>query len=139
MIFINDKLTINEDEVQFEMTRGGGPGGQKVNKTASRITLVWDLMESPSLTNHQRDRLLRKLGSRLSKEGVLRIDVQSERSQGANKREAVDRFSDLLRDALREQKPRKKTKPTTGSKKRRLADKKKRGDLKRDRGRRDWD
>ena len=139
MIVINDNLSIDEEELQFEMTRGGGPGGQKVNKTASRISLVWDLAGSPSLTNHQRDRLLRKIGSRLSKEGVLRIDVQSERSQGANKREAVDRFCDLLREAMKEQKPRKQTRPTKGSKKRRLADKKKRGDLKRDRGRRDWD
>ncbi len=139
MIVINNSLTIPEDELVFEQNRGGGPGGQKVNKTASKITLIFDVEESPSLDERRRRRLLEKLAHRLSKEGILRIDVQSERSQLANRRLAIERFIKILQDALKTQKARKKTRPSLGSKKRRLANKKKRGDIKKDRGRKDWD
>ncbi|MFT7619583.1 MAG: ribosome-associated protein [Planctomycetota bacterium] len=138
MIEIISSLFIPEEELTFEQNRGGGPGGQKVNKTSSKITLVFDVTNSPSLTDYQRHRFLTKLANRLSKEGVLRIDVQSERSLTANRRLAIERFASLLKEALKIEKVRKKSRPTLGAKKRRLKDKKKRGDVKRDRGRKDW-
>ncbi len=138
MIEVTPGLAIPEDELGFEQNRGGGPGGQKVNKTSSKLTLIFDIPNSPSLSEWQCKRLMDKLGHRLTKEGILRLDVQSERSLLANRRLAIERFVNLLRDALRREKPRKKTRPSLGSTKRRLSNKKKRGDLKRDRGRKNW-
>ena len=104
MIRINEQLEIADEEIVFEMSRGGGPGGQKVNKTSSRITLIFDVDGSPSLSEEQRRVLLNKLQHRLTKEGILRLDVQSERSVESNKRLATERFVEIFREALRRKK-----------------------------------
>ena len=134
-IFISPRISIPMTEIDFQVSKSGGPGGQKVNKTSSRITLVFDLAHSPSIPPEDRAWLLGKLGTRLSTEGVLRIDVSSERSQGANRRLSIERFEELLKKALVRPKKRRPTKPSRGSKERRLDAKKRRSQTKRDRRR----
>ncbi|MCB9833102.1 MAG: aminoacyl-tRNA hydrolase [Planctomycetes bacterium] len=138
MIEIDERVAIAEEELRFESVRGGGPGGQKVNKTASKVVLLFDVVASPSLDDEAKARILERLASRLSGEGVLRLEVQSERSLQANRRLAVERLVELLRRALHRDPPRRPTKKTRSSQRRRLDTKKRRGQTKKDRGRQDW-
>jgi len=134
MIQVNDRLDIPEDELSFSASRGGGPGGQHVNKVASRVTLRFDVMNSPSLSRDQRAALLEKLGSRLTRDGVLLLSSHESRSQAANREEVVRRFAQLLREGLQRPKKRRPTRPTRGSRERRLESKKRRSGVKRGRG-----
>lgn len=134
MIHVNDRLDIPEDELSFSASRGGGPGGQHVNKVASRVTLRFDVMNSPSLSRDQRAALLEKLGSRLTRDGVLLLSSHESRSQAANREEVVRRFAQLLREGLQRPKKRRPTRPTRGSRERRLESKKRRSGVKRGRG-----
>jgi ribosome-associated protein len=134
MIRIDDRLQIPEAELDFSASRGGGPGGQHVNKVASRVTLSFDVAGSPSLTESQRARLLDRLSSRLTKEGMLQLSSHTSRSQAANREEVVGRFVELLRDGLKRRKPRRATRPTRGSRERRLRAKKERSETKKRRG-----
>ncbi len=109
-----------------------------MNKVNSRVELRFDIAQSTSLSEEQRRRLLKKLGSRLTTDGVLRLVGQSERTQAANKRVVTERLAVVLRDALHVEKKRKPTKPTRASKRRRLDEKSRRGKLKKDRGGGDW-
>src|SRR5664280_3566590 len=84
----------------------GGPGGQNVNKVATKVTLTFDVAASPSLTDAQRDRIRARLATRISKDGVLQVVSQRHRTQGANRAAALERFVELLRDALAEEAPR---------------------------------
>jgi len=131
---VNDRLDIPEDELSFSASRGGGPGGQHVNKVASRVTLRFDVMNSPSLSRDQRAALLEKLGSRLTRDGVLLLSSHESRSQAANREEVVRRFAQLLREGLQRPKKRRPTRPTRGSRERRLESKKRRSGVKRGRG-----
>ena len=139
MIVINDELTIPVDELVFTASRSGGPGGQNVNKVSTKITLSFDVANSPSLSAEQRARIASRLATRINKEGLLRIHAQETRSQDLNRTEAVDRFAELLRQALVVQKARKKTRVTRAAKERRLDEKKKRTGIKAGRTRKDWD
>jgi ribosome-associated protein len=130
---INDRLSIPDDELEFTASRSGGPGGQHVNKVSSRMTLRFDVVGSPSLTADQKRRVRRRLATRISREGVLRVVCQAHRSQAANRREAGGRFAELLRGALERRKPRRKTVVPLGVRRRRLENKRRRGRLKRDR------
>ena len=134
MIQVNDRLDIPEEELSFSASRGGGPGGQHVNKVASRVTLRFDVMNSPSLSRDQRAALLEKLGSRLTRDGVLLLSSHESRSQAANREEVVRRFAQLLREGLQRPKKRRPTRPTRGSRERRLESKKRRSGVKRGRG-----
>jgi ribosome-associated protein len=134
-IQVSSELTVPRDELIFRASRSGGPGGQHVNTSSSRIELVWDLGASPSLNDQQRVYLMRRLASRLDSQGKLRIVSQDERSQLRNREAAVARFIDVVARALVIPKPRKRTKPPRSSKRARLDSKKKRGALKRDRRR----
>ncbi|MCA9322992.1 MAG: aminoacyl-tRNA hydrolase [Planctomycetes bacterium] len=134
-ISIRPGLEIPEDELRFEADRSSGPGGQHVNTSSTRIALSFDVAQSPSLTEYDRQRILTRLAKRINKEGVLRIVAQSERSQSRNRELAVERFQELMAKALVRPKARRPTKPTAGSRRRRLADKKQRGEIKRDRRR----
>jgi ribosome-associated protein len=125
---------IPEDELTFTASRSGGPGGQHVNKVSSRITLLWDLEASPSLDPEQKNAVRHRLRRRISDEGVLRLSVSDSRSQAANRRLAVERFVDLLAAALAPRKPRTATRPTAGSREKRLTQKKERSRIKRLRG-----
>lgn len=124
-------------ELEVRATRAGGPGGQHVNKTATRIELVFDLAHSPSLPEETRTRLLAALAHRLDSRGCLRIVAARSRSQFRNREDALERLRDLLARALVPRRPRRATRPTRASVERRLTEKKARGAIKRERRRRD--
>lgn len=127
---VNDTLRIPRSELTFRASRAGGPGGQHVNKTATRIELWWHPASSDSLSPDQRDRLLARLGSRLDGEGWLRIVAAEERSQLRNREAATRRFRAAIAAALRVQKARRKTGPSKAAKAARLAEKRRRADTK---------
>ena len=133
MIRINDAVSISEDEITFTASRAGGPGGQNVNKVSTRVMLLFDLAGSPSLTEEQKQRISVRLRTRVSKDGVLRVVSQKHRSQSANKEAAVERLAELLKEALVRQKPRKKTKVSRAAKERRLDEKRRRSQVKKQR------
>jgi len=127
---VNDTLRIPRSELTYRASRAGGPGGQHVNKTATRIELWWHPASSESLSTDQRARLLARLGSRLDGEGWLRIVAAEERSQLRNREAATRRFRAAIAAALRVQKPRRKTGPSKAAKAARLAEKRRRADTK---------
>ncbi len=133
MIRITPSLAIPEEELRFSASRSSGPGGQNVNKVSSRVTLHFDVSSSPSLSERQKALIGSRLGSRLSREGVLRVVSQSSRSQHANRLAAVARFAELLGSALRQAPPRRPTAPSASSRRGRLEEKKRRGQIKRGR------
>lgn len=138
LILINEHLALPASELQFRFSTGGGPGGQHVNKTATRVTLLFDVAGSPSLDDDVRARLLDRLSSRLDRQGVLHIDVHESRSQWQNRGTAVARFQQLLAEALVEQPERRPTRPSRRAREERLEEKRRRGAVKQGRGRR-WD
>ena len=131
---IDDHLTIDDAELTFRTSRAGGPGGQHVNRTESRVEVRFDVARSPSLTDAQRARLLTALRSRLTGDGELVVVSQDERSQLRNKEIAVARLCAILARALHVDAPRRPTRPTRASKVRRLDGKTKRSNVKRMRG-----
>jgi ribosome-associated protein len=139
VIVINDELSIPESELTFTASRSGGPGGQNVNKVSSRVTLTFDVEQSPSLSDEQRRRISERLKSRINKDGVLRVVSQRTRSQDLNREDAVALFAELLRRALIVEKKRVKTRVPKAAHDRRLEEKKKRTVVKAERRRKDWD
>lgn len=136
-VVVNNNLTIPSWELTFSFSPSGGPGGQHANKAATRVTLFYDVANSPSLTEAQRKRLLKRLDSRLDQDGILQLNAQDTRSQHRNRQIVLERFEELLREALKPRKRRRKTRPSRAANERRLREKKRRGRIKRDRGR-DW-
>jgi ribosome-associated protein len=132
---INRRFSLPRSELEFRATRSGGPGGQHVNTAATRIQLTWDVGASPSLSERRRQILLSRLSGRIDQQGVLRIVVDTHRSQHRNREEAVERLAALLADALRPRKKRRPTRPPARAKEKRLKEKKHRGEVKRLRGR----
>ncbi len=132
---INSHLAIPMAELELRASRSGGPGGQHVNTSSTRIELVWNVATSPSLDEEQRARLLEKLATRLDAGGRLRLVAQGERSQLRNRQAALARFVTILRQGLVVPRKRKPTRPTRASKERRLTEKKQRGETKRQRRR----
>jgi len=124
MIEITDKVSLPEDELRFTASLSSGPGGQNVNKVSSRVTLWFDVANSPSLSPEQKELIVRRIGSRIGKDGVLRVISQKTRSQAANRELAVERFIELLRNAVKQVPTRKKTRVSRAAKLRRLNDKK---------------
>jgi ribosome-associated protein len=115
---------LDESELEFRFTRSGGPGGQHVNTSATRVELVFDLTASQALSDEERTLAARRLRSRLDGDGRLRVVAQDERSQSRNRRLAVERFCELMRDALRPPPPpRRPTRPGRAAAERRLAGK----------------
>ena len=133
---IRPGVKIPESELDFEATGASGPGGQHVNKTDSAVPLLFDVGRSPSLTDFRRARILERLATRINREGVLRVTSRRERSQHRNRQLAIERFVELLREALHEPKVRRATKATRGSQRRRVEAKKRRGDVKQQRSKR---
>ena len=131
---INERVSIPLSELSFRASRSGGPGGQHVNTSSTRIELWWDLAASPSLDDESRARVASRLATRLVDDGrLLRLVSSGSRSQAQNRAEVIERFRALLAGALREVKPRKRTRPTRASKEQRLAGKRQRGETKRQR------
>lgn len=129
-IWINSTLSIPESEISFTFSRSSGPGGQNVNKLNTRVTLWFDVAGSPSLSDTQRERILEKLPTRISREGILRVVSQRHRTQKMNRDAATERFAELLREALVQKPPRKKRRVPAGVKRRRLEDKRRRSQIK---------
>lgn len=131
---ITDQLTLPLAELDFRATPAGGPGGQHVNRSATRIELWWNVAESPSLDPGQRALLLARLASRLDANGQIRIVAASRRSQLQNREEAVARFMTTIRNALHVAKARRKTRVPRAARQARLEAKRRRGSLKTSRG-----
>ena len=121
MLDIGASRPLPTSELEFRATRSGGPGGQHVNTSSTRVELVFDLAASPTLTEAERALARRRLRSRLDAEGRLRVVAQDERSQYRNRRLATERFCALMRDALAPPPPpRRPSKPTRASTEERL-------------------
>jgi ribosome-associated protein len=130
-IEITQDIVLNENELQFEFVRASGPGGQNVNKVSSAVQLRYDVRNSPSLPEAVRERLLVLARSRVSEQGVLVIEARRFRTQEKNRQDALDRLVNLIRRAAEKPKIRKKTRPTEAAKRRRLEEKRHRGEIKR--------
>ena len=135
MLVVNDSIAIPDEEFSFEFARSGGPGGQNVNKVASKSTLRWTPSTSPSLPEAVRARLLAQVAARLTNEGELRITSQRTRDQGRNIEDCRERLRELILRAANPPKPRRATRPTLASKTRRIEAKTRRSDVKRNRRR----
>ena len=133
MVEIDGGPSIPEDELTFAASRAGGPGGQHVNKVASRVTLRFDVEGSPSLDEGQKRRLMTRLRTRITNDGVLVMHCRRHRGQAANRAELVERFAKVVAEALRPRRARKKTRPSAASREKRLEEKRRRGRIKRDR------
>ena len=136
MIEITKNISIRDDELIFRASRSAGPGGQNVNKVNTRITLFFDVANCESFSDTQKRRILSRLASRVDKEGQVRIVSQKFRTQSANRRAAIERLQQLLSDALKIKKVRKKTKVPYAAKQRRLEQKRQRSQLKQQRSKR---
>ena len=129
-IVIHQRLRIPLSELSFRYSRSSGPGGQNVNRRETRVELLFDVANSPSLTLQQKARILERLGGQIDGNGTLRLVVESERSQLRNRQEALVRFTLLLQTALRRAKRRVPTKPSARSVAKRVDGKKRRSQLK---------
>ena len=134
MIRVTHRISLDESELHEDFVRASGPGGQHVNKTSSAVQLRFDVRNSPNLPDDVRARLERLAGSRLTLDGVLILVADGYRSQLRNREDALERLIELIREAAVPPKPRRPTKPTFGSKQRRLEGKAKRADVKKMRG-----
>lgn len=134
MIPITETLAIPDEEVSWVTSRSGGPGGQNVNKLETRVTLRFDLAGSAALTEEEKARLRERLATRITKEGILQVTSQRHRTQAANREAAAERLAELVRENLRQEAPRKKTRPSRAAKARRVEAKRRHSQRKRERG-----
>ena len=133
MIRISDKLSLPDTEVEYRTSRSGGPGGQNVNKVSTRVTLLFDVAGSATLTDEQRDLVFERLAGRTSRTGILQVTSQRHRTQLANREAATERFIRLVSEALAEAPERKAVAVPRAEKERRLEEKHLRARIKRER------
>lgn len=129
-IRISRTVSVPESEIELRFSRAGGPGGQHVNTSSTRVELRWDLEASQALTANQKSRVRRKLAGRLTKDGVLVLHAADERSQTRNREIALERFREVLGEALKVPRHRKPTKPSRSSVQRRLDEKRQQSEKK---------
>jgi len=125
---------VGAHELRFTYSRSSGPGGQHVNRVETRVTLLFDVDGSPSLSETQKLRIRSHLATRINKDGVLRVVSQRYRTREGNRRAAIERFEELLAEALRPRRVRRKTRVSAAERRRRVDSKRRRGDVKRLRG-----
>lgn len=133
MLLIGPSIVIDESEIREEFVRAAGPGGQHVNKAATAVQLRFNVVRSPSLSAAVRARLLQLAANRINEQGELVIEARRFRSQEQNRRDARERLAELLRRAAVRPKKRRPTKPGRAARERRLANKRRRSELKRQR------
>ena len=126
MLEINAHLRIPDDELEWSYVRSGGPGGQNVNKVASKAVLRWNLAASPSLPEDVKARLRARQANRITAEGDLVLTSQRYRDQERNRQDCLDKLREMIAEAAVRPKARRKTKPTRGSQEARLQAKKRR-------------
>lgn len=134
MIRVTPRIMLDERELEENFIRASGPGGQNVNKLSTAVQLRFDVRNSPSLPEDVRTRLMRLAGRRLTQDGVLVITAQSHRTQLQNREDAREKLLALIRAAAERPVPRRPTKPSAGSKRRRLESKQRRSGIKALRG-----
>ena len=122
---ILSKRQILIKELKFRTSRSSGPGGQNVNKVSSRVELMFDINNSSALSDVEKTKIFEKLANRINSEGVLLLSSEETRSQLKNKQLVISRFVELLEEALKPEKKRRKTKPTAASREKRINAKKK--------------
>lgn len=125
---MDEEIILNE--LDFKAVRSSGPGGQHANKTATKVELSFDVVNSAGLNEKEKNRIQKKLSGRINKDGFLKMSSEDSRSQHTNKDIVVGSFLFELKEALKKPKPRKKTKPTKASKIKRLKEKKKKSEIK---------
>ena len=130
MIRVTRTIALDESEIQESFIAASGPGGQNVNKVATAVQLRFDMANSPSMSDDVKMRLARIAGRRLTNEGVIVLVAQQFRSQERNRQDALDRLVAMIQEAAVPPVPRRPTRPTLGSKKRRLESKTRRGAIK---------
>ena len=138
MIHITPSISIDESELQFEYIRASGPGGQNVNKVATAVQLRFNV-ESSSLSNDIKQRLVKLSGSKMTNDGVLILEAKRFRTQEQNREDAIRRFVILVQKAVARPKKRIRTLPTKASRERRLKAKKQRGSIKKSRQDKNFD
>jgi ribosome-associated protein len=130
MLEISDRIRIPDEEFSWTFVRSGGPGGQNVNKVASKAVLRWNVVASPSLPDDIKIRLQQQQQSRITNDGDLLLTSQRYRDQERNRLDCLDKLAGMIRAAAVAPKRRRKTKPSRGAHERRLAAKKRRSALK---------
>jgi ribosome-associated protein len=128
---INDQLSIPLAELRFQFTPSSGPGGQHASRSATRVELLFDVARSPSLDDVQREQVTAALKRYMDGEGTLHLVSQASRSQAQNRQEVTARFQELVAQALKPRKRRRRTRVPRAERERRLAEKRRRGDKKR--------
>lgn len=125
MLTVNNRISIPLNEFDFTYSRSPGPGGQNVNKVNTKVTLKWDVVNSQSLPESVRARLMSKYKRRISKTGEFVVTSHRFRDQGRNVADALSKLREMILTVATPPKPRKKTKPSAGAKRRRLDNKRK--------------
>ena len=128
---ITRNIVIPDDEISLEFVRASGPGGQNVNKVSTAVQLRFDAAGTESLAREVKERLLKIAGNRVTDEGVVIIEAKRFRSQEKNRKDAIDRLTEMVRKAAVKPTPRRKTRPTAASREKRLSQKKRRSEVKR--------
>lgn len=131
MIFVSPDIEIPEREIVLEFVRASGPGGQKVNKTATAVQLRFDVRNSPSLPDEVRQRLMRMGGKRITDDGILILHARRYRTQEQNRQDAIERLRQLIERASRRPKIRRRLRPSLSSKRLRLENKRRQSEKKR--------